>query len=104
VSGGSAAAGKLAGKTNNAVNATDVSPSVTVRTLRRIDAALLASDARDITRAVKFTVIPEFPDSCAQLPCGLGSALPRPKQSPRAVMDVLTERWMAAMSSVVTEQ
>ena len=70
MSGGSAAAGKLAGKTNNAVNATDVSPSVMVRTRRRIDVARLASDARDITRAVKFTVFPEFPDSCAQLSVG----------------------------------
>ena len=65
--------------------------------------ARLASDARDVTRAVKFTVFPEFPDSCAQLSWA-SSALPRPKQSPRAVMDVPTERWMTAVSSVVTGQ
>ena len=41
VTGGSAAAGKLTGKTNNAVSATDVSPSVTVRTLRRTDVVRL---------------------------------------------------------------
>jgi hypothetical protein len=70
VSGGSAAAGTLAGKTNNALNATDVSPSVMVRTLRRIDVGRLAFDTRDLARAVKFTVFPEFPDTYAQLSVG----------------------------------
>jgi hypothetical protein len=30
---------------------------------------------------VKFTVFPEFPDSCAQLSCGLARPSPGPKQT-----------------------
>jgi hypothetical protein len=70
VSGGAAAAGTLAGKANNALNATDVSPSVMVRTLRRIDMERLAFGTRDLARAVKFTVFPESPDTYAQLSVG----------------------------------
>jgi hypothetical protein len=70
VSGGAAAAGTLPGKTNNALNTTDMSPSVIVRTLRQIDVDRLAADTRDLARAVKFTVFPEFPDTYAQLSMG----------------------------------
>jgi hypothetical protein len=41
-----------------------------VRTLRRIDVGRLAADTRDLARAVKFTVFPEFPDTYAQLSVG----------------------------------
>jgi hypothetical protein len=95
-----AAAGKLAGKTNIAVNATKVNPSAVMRTLRRIDVARPASSARDVTRAAKFTV---FPDSCAQLLLVLCSTLPRLEHS-RADMDVPTAQWMTLVSSVVTAQ
>ena len=100
VRGGSAAAGKLAGKTNNAVNAAEVSPSAVIRALRRIDVARPAPSARDVTRAAKFTV---FPDSCAQLLLVLCSTLPRLEHS-RADMDVPTVQQMTLVPSMVTAQ
>jgi hypothetical protein len=95
-----AAAGEPAGKTNNTVNATEVSPSITARVLRTIDVKRLASNARGVTRAVKFTVPRHLRFSPTPARSSRQRCL-RPPQAQaqlKAVMDVPTERSMTLRS------